>query len=72
MTLVSVIKCLLTMEAIGEYCQYKHFETIFKGMLRREINGVPQPSVLDEVLQPSVEGYKGAFKGGVLKPGSDK
>lgn len=60
----------ITPEAIGSYCQLKHFETIFKGMLKREVDSIPQPAVLDEVLQPSVETYKKAFKGGLLNPGN--
>lgn len=68
----------VTPEAIGAYAQLKHFETIFKGMLRRAIKGEPQPKVLDEVLQPSVETYKIAFKPNkdtgksILTPGSNK
>lgn len=59
-------------EAIGAWSQLKGFETIFKGMLRREIKQENQPKILDEVLQPSVEAYKkSAFNGeNILKPGS--
>lgn len=59
----------VTPEALGAYSQLKGFETIYKGMMRRAVNGIKQPEVLDEVLQPSVEAYKKEFKGGVLKPG---
>jgi glucose-6-phosphate isomerase len=69
-------------EAIGEYIQTKHFETVYEGMLRREVsatkNGSSQNSnktkcdKLPEVLQPSVETYKNKFKMGEYKlnPGS--
>ena len=54
-------------ETIGEYIQSKHFETIYKGMLRRETKGIEQPEVLPEVLQPNVEAYKKRFKEGEFK-----
>ena len=59
-------------EAIGEYIQSKHFETIYMGILRRLVNGGEYPAVLPEVLQPSVETYKNKFKPGSpfeLNPG---
>ena len=61
-------------ETIGEYIQSKHFETIYKGMLRRETAGQPQDLVLPEVLQPNVEAYKKRFKEGEFKlePGAGK
>ena len=59
-------------ETIGEYMQSKHFETVYKGMLRRQVNGKTQPEVLPEVLQPNVEKYKNRFKEGQykLEPGA--
>ena len=63
-------------EAIGEYIQTKHFETVYMGMLRREVaeklakklgKTVPRPEKLPEVVQPSVETYKNKFKQGEYK-----
>jgi len=54
-------------EAIGRYIQSKHFETVYMGMLRREMEGgetIPKDEALPEVLQPSVEVYKKKFKPG--------
>jgi|GEM_PF-1304780 len=54
-------------QAIGEYVQSKHFETVYMGMLRRAVSGQPTPpktEALPEVLQPSVETYKNNFKPG--------
>lgn len=62
-------------EAIGEYIQYKHFETVYMGMLRRAVEdgaSIAQSEAVPEVLQPSVEVYKNNFKPGSpfeLKPG---
>lgn len=60
-------------EAIGEYIQSKHYETIYTGMLRRAVNDIQisHRSPLPEVLQPSVETYKNKFKTGKyeLHPG---
>lgn len=61
-------------EAIGRYIQSKHFETVYEGMLRRQVAGVTPPEgALPEVLQPSVETYKNKFKQGEfqLTPGGD-
>ncbi len=65
-------------EAIGEYIQSKHFETVFMGMRRREAEFSlmkkykKQPDKLPEVVQPSVETYKNKFKQGEyqLNPGN--
>ena len=65
-------------EAIGEYIQSKHFETVFMGMLRREAEFSlmkkykKQPDKLPEGVQPSVETYKNKFKQGEyqLNPGN--
>ncbi len=63
-------------EAIGQYIQSKHFETVYMGMLRRAVEGgakISQSEALPEILQPSVEVYKNNFKPGSqfeLKPGS--
>ena len=63
-------------EAIGEYIQTKHFETVYMGMLRREVansitrrlnKDVQKPEKLPEVIQPSVETYKNKFKQGEYK-----
>jgi len=63
-------------EAIGEYIQTKHFETVYMGMLRREATGgimdklsknLQRPEKLPEVIQPSVETYKNKFKQGEFK-----
>lgn len=53
-------------EAIGQYIQSKHFETIYMGMLKRAVEGrtVKPTDALPEVLQPSVETYKNKFKPG--------
>lgn len=60
-------------EAIGEYIQTKHFETIYTGMLRRAVKENSQNiERLPEILQPSVETYKNKFKPGSqyeLNPG---
>jgi hypothetical protein len=63
-------------EAIGQYIQSKHFETVYMGMLKRQsVNSpAPQTSALPEVLQPSVETYKNKFKKGSpfeLTPGGN-
>lgn len=58
----------LAPETIGAYAQMKHFETIYKGMLRRAIvKGYKKPKAklskpIPEVLQPSVEIYKNKLK----------
>ena len=60
-------------EAIGEYIQTKHFETVYMGMLRREAstsllkNHEAKLDKLPEVIQPSVETYKNKFKQGEYK-----
>lgn len=63
-------------EAIGEYIQTKHFETVYMGMLRREVSNslmnkmnknIKHPEKLPEVIQPSVETYKNKFKQGEFK-----
>lgn len=60
-------------EAIGEYIQTKHFETVYMGMLRREVstsllkNRAIKSDKLPEVVQPSVETYKNKFKQGEYK-----
>ena len=60
-------------EAIGEYIQTKHFETVYMGILRRLTSaGSVSPKQLPEILQPSVETYKNKFKPGSpyeLSPG---
>lgn len=60
-------------EAIGEYIQSKHFETVYMGMLRRETSSLGTKNLenLPEVIQPSVETYKNKFKQGEyrLNPG---
>ena len=64
-------------ETIGEYVQTKHFETVFMGMLRREVekqNANSEIEQLPEILQPSVETYKNKFKPGSpfeLNPGGN-
>ncbi|MBQ2645088.1 hypothetical protein IJG14_05920 [bacterium] len=50
-------------EAIGEYIQTKHFETVYMGILRRMNSaGYIELDKLPEILQPSVETYKNKFK----------
>ena len=50
-------------EAIGEYIQTKHFETVYTGIVRRmEQDAYVVPERLPEILQPSVETYKNKFK----------
>ena len=60
-------------EAIGEYIQTKHYETVYMGILRRMLTkGSVYPEKLPEILQPSVETYKNKFKPGSpyeLNPG---
>lgn len=64
-------------ETIGEYIQTKHFETVFMGMLRREVEeheSNKEIKQLPEILQPSVETYKNKFKPGSpfeLNPGGN-
>ena len=48
-------------EAIGEYVQSKHFETVYTGMLRRQV-AITNTEKLPEVFQPHVEVYKNKFK----------
>lgn len=64
-------------EAIGAYSQLKHFETIYKGMLRRAMDPrqklVTLKNAIWEVLQPFVEAYKKRNLGkGNLHPGSNE
>lgn len=59
-------------EAIGEYIQTKHFETVYMGIIRRLCTTSAVPEKLPEILQPSVETYKNKFKPGSpyeLNPG---
>ena len=53
-------------EAIGEYVQSKHFETIYTWSIEDEMFGYSAPAmpVMDCVVQPSVEIYKNKFKPG--------
>lgn len=55
----------LTPEAIGEYVQTKHFETVFMGCLRRTVNKKHPATYIQypEVFQYNVELYKNKFKG---------
>ena len=62
--------------AIGQYVQNRHFETVFDGMLRRQLefeNGLSRKANggfkkgLPEVTQDSVETYKNKFKLGEYK-----
>lgn len=48
-------------EAIGEYIQTKHFETVYSGMLRRQAE-IKDTTKLPEVFQSHVEVYKNKFK----------
>lgn len=61
-------------EAIGEYIQTKHYETVYMGILRRLLTSPSvYPDKLPEILQPSVETYKNKFKPGSpfeLNPGA--
>lgn len=67
----------ITPEAIGRFIQEKHFETVYEGMLRREIAKAGSnksglfPKGMPEVTQDSVEAYKNKFKLGEyqLNPG---
>ena len=62
-------------ETIGEYIQTKHFETVYMGMLRREVENAGSNNSIEqlpEILQPAVETYKNKFKPGSpfeLSPG---
>ena len=60
-------------ETIGEYIQTKHFETVYMGILRRNVLTASfETEKLPEILQPSVETYKNKFKPGSpyeLNPG---
>ena len=52
-------------EAIGEYVQTKHFETVYMGCMRRALNKKTRHDVYiqyPEVLQFNVETYKKKFK----------
>ena len=52
-------------EAIGEYVQSKHFETVFMGCMRRALNKKTKKDVYiqyPEVVQFNVETYKKKFK----------
>ena len=52
-------------EAIGEYIQSKHFETVFMGCMRRALNKKTKHDVYiqyPEVVQFNVETYKKKFK----------
>ncbi len=57
----------LSPEAIAEYIELKHFETVYTGMLLRSANGEAHPEVLPEVLQPNVEIYKKEVKKAMQK-----
>jgi len=63
-------------EAIGEYIQSKHFETVYsfivKGLMWASANDISNRPVLDALIQPAVEIYKNDFKPGspyALNPG---
>lgn len=64
-------------EAIGEYIQTKMLETVYMGMLRREVEAAGSNAKIEqlpEILQPSVETYKNKFKAGSefeLTPGGN-
>ena len=52
-------------EAIGEYIQTKHFETVYMGCLRRALNKLSKNDIYiqyPEVVQFNVELYKKKFK----------
>ena len=58
---VSVIELKdLSPEAIGEFVELKHFETLYTGMLLRALKNkeLKNPEILPEVLQPNVGIYK--------------
>lgn len=69
---LKVEKGAISPEAIGEFIQKSHFQTVYEGMLRRSVKSESTSDILPEVLQPSVEAYKNKFKQGSpfeLNPG---
>ena len=48
----------LSPDAIAEFVELKHFETMYTGMLLRNLKGEANPAVLPEVEQPGVKIYK--------------
>lgn len=59
----------LSLEAIAQFIELKHFETIYTGnILRRELNLLsPMETAMPEVLQPNVEKYKSEVRKAMAK-----
>ena len=60
---------LLTAAAAGAVTQLRAFATCYQEIVEAVVSGRELPEVLDSVLQPHVEFYKKALKGGVVVPG---
>ena len=59
----------LTAAAAGAVTQLRAFATCYQEIVEAVSSGRELPEVLDSVLQPHVEFYKKALKGGVVVPG---
>ena len=59
----------LTAAAAGAVTQLRAFATCYQEIVEAVMAGRELPEVLDSVLQPHVEFYKKALKGGVVVPG---
>ena len=59
----------LTAAAAGAVTQLRAFATCYQEIVEAVTSGRELPEVLDSVLQPHVEFYKKALKGGVVVPG---
>ena len=59
----------LTAAAAGAVTQLRAFATVYQEIVEAVVSGRQLPEVFDSVLQPHVEFYKKALKGGVVVPG---
>ena len=59
----------LTPQAAGALTQLRAFATVYQEIVKKVIQGINLPEILDSVLQPHVEFYKKNLKGGVVVPG---
>ena len=66
---VETSEMVLTAAAAGAFTQLRAFATCYQVIVEAVMAGRELPEVLDSVLQPHVEFYKKALKGGVVVPG---
>lgn len=59
----------LSLSSIAEYIEFKHFETLYTGIILRQLKGdvTPADTALAEVLQPNVEIYKKEVRKAMLE-----